>query len=381
MLGRIYVYKLKEMLRNRYVVGWNIFFPLVLATVFYLGFGNLISDDPDNFKTIEVGYVNTNQEESNFGKLLEELSKESDDEVQVLNLHQYSSKDAAVEAMNNEEVSGFYIEKDDSIETIIPKNGYESTTLNQIVREYENRYAVIEQVAKEHPENLQTAIDLASGELKVMKEHDFGNNTSPYLQYFFALIAMASLFSSWISTAMLEGMCANMTERGKRFECAPTSKLLAIAGCVLAGLSIQSVSNAVLVVYVQYVLKINLGAPFFNMILITTLGSALGISAGVLIGSFVKNERLLITIPLVFTMGCSFCSGLMWHQIRQVIESNCPILNKINPAALLVDCLYTRATYGKTDLYYQDIVIMSCMVIGCLVVSSIFLRRRNYGSL
>ena len=30
------------MLRNRYVVGWNIFFPLVLATVFYFGFGNHI---------------------------------------------------------------------------------------------------------------------------------------------------------------------------------------------------------------------------------------------------------------------------------------------------------------------------------------------------
>ncbi len=61
MFGRIYVYKLKEIIRNVYVVGWNVIFPIVLATAFYLGFGNLISDDPDSFKTINVGYVNTNQ--------------------------------------------------------------------------------------------------------------------------------------------------------------------------------------------------------------------------------------------------------------------------------------------------------------------------------
>ncbi|MDC7279016.1 ABC transporter permease [Butyrivibrio fibrisolvens] len=381
MFGRIYVYKLKEMLRNKYVVGWNIFFPLVLATVFYFGFGNLISDDPDNFKTINVGYVNTNQEETNFGMLLEEMSKVSDNRTKIVEVHEYSSKEEAAEAMNSEMISGFYVEDGDDISTYVLTNGYKATTLNEIVREYKNMYSVIEKVAQEHPENLQKAIDMVSNQMEIMKEHDFGTNTSPYLQYFFALIAMSSLFSSWISTAMLEGMCANMTETGKRFEVAPTNKLLAIAGCVMAGLTIQSVSNAVLVVYVQYILKINMGAPFINLVLITTLGSALGISAGVLIGSFIKNERLLVAVPLVFTMGCSFCSGLMWHQIRQIIESNCPILNRINPAALLVDCLYTRATYGKTDMYYQDILIMGCMVVGGLFVSSLFLRRRKYASI
>lgn len=381
MFGRIYVYKLKEMLRNKYVVGWNIFFPLVLATVFYFGFGNLISDDPDNFKTINVGYVNTNQEETNFGMLLEEMSKVNDNHTKIVEVHEYSSKEEAAEAMNSEMISGFYVEDGDDISTYVLTNGYKATTLNEIVREYKNMYSVIEKVAQEHPENLQKAIDMVSNQMEIMKEHDFGTHTSPYLQYFFALIAMSSLFSSWISTAMLEGMCANMTETGKRFEVAPTNKLLAIAGCVMAGLTIQSVSNAVLVVYVQYILKINMGTPFINLVLITTLGSALGISAGVLIGSFIKNERLLVAVPLVFTMGCSFCSGLMWHQIRQIIESNCPILNRINPAALLVDCLYTRATYGKTDMYYQDILIMGCMVVGGLFVSSLFLRRRKYASI
>ncbi|MBR4706699.1 MAG: ABC transporter permease, partial [Pseudobutyrivibrio sp.] len=151
MFGRIYVYKLKELIRNKYLVGWNFIFPIILATAFYLGFGNLISDDPDNFKTIDVGYVNTNQEETNFSKMLDELEKSTDSHEQVLNVHEYSSKAEAIKAMTEATVSGVYIEIDGEVETIVPKNGYESTTLNQIAREYENKLTLIETVAKDHP--------------------------------------------------------------------------------------------------------------------------------------------------------------------------------------------------------------------------------------
>ena len=143
----------------------------------------------------------------------------------------------------------------------------------------------------------------------------------------------------------------------------------------------QAVSNAIVVVYIEYVLKIKFGIPLWNVILITTLGSGLGISMGVLIGALVKNKRLFDIIPIVFSMTCSFCSGLMWDQIRQMIQANAPILNKINPAALLVDCLYTRTTYGIIDVYYQDIGIMSIMIIGALTISAVLLRRRRYVSL
>ena len=149
MFGRIYLYKLKELVRNRYLVGWNFIFPLVLATAFYLGFGNLIKDDPDTFKTLDVGYVNTNQVESNFSTMLDELSKTTSEHEQVLAVHEFDSKNAAMTAMKNEEINGIYIEADGDIETIVPYNGFRATTLNQIVREYENKLTLIETVAKD----------------------------------------------------------------------------------------------------------------------------------------------------------------------------------------------------------------------------------------
>lgn len=380
MFFRTFFYILKSIARNKILVGWNVLFPLVLATAFYLGFGNLIKEDPDTFQTIEVGYVTLTSEESYFEEVLDELSKETDDHVQVLSPHEYDSKEKAIEAMTEGKVEGVYL-IDDEIEAIVPKNGYTATTLNQIVREYDNNLNLISTIAKDYPENLQNVMDTITEDHSHLEEYSFGNNTSQYLQYFFALLAMASLFSSWISTSILMGLCANLSENGKRFECAPVNKLGSILAGILAGLTIQAASNAVAVIYIEYVLQIHFGIPLWNIILITTIGSAVGISIGVLFGAIIKKERLLFAVPLVFTMSCSFFSGLMWGQIKQLIQYHCPIINKLNPAALLTDALYVRATYGATDAYYQNILIMCCIILGCIMVSACFLRRRKYVSL
>jgi ABC-2 type transport system permease protein len=381
MFLRIFVYKIKELSRKYWLVGWNFVFPLVLATAFFLGFGNLINEDPDTLQTIDVGYVNQLDKSAGFEQVLKELSKENDEGTTLLNLHTYSSKDEAVEDMNSDIIFGFYLESQDGIETVVRSNSYVSTIMNEIVREYNNYTDVINDIAKKHPEKVPAAMDAISSNNSFISEHSFGQNTSQYLQYFYALLAMTSLFSSWISTSMLEGMCANMSERGKRVECSPASKFLSISAGILAGTLLQIVSNIIVVIYIQYILGINLGVPMGTMIILCSIGSGLGISAGTLMGSMIRNERLLVTVPLFFTMICSFFSGLMWGQIKQLLQYNCPIINKINPAALLTDAMYIRSTYGPTDEFYQDTFIMCLMIVGCLIVSTLFLRRRKYVSL
>ncbi|SFO24355.1 ABC-2 type transport system permease protein [Pseudobutyrivibrio sp. JW11] len=381
MFIRIFTYSLKNLSRKYWLVGWNFLFPLVLATAFFLGFGNLIKEDPDTFQTLEVGYVNELEESAGFDQVLEELSEENDEGTTVLNLHTYSSKDDAVKAMNNGDIKGFYLESEDGVETIIISNGYDSTIMNEIVREYDNYTDVITQIAKDHPEKVADAIEAITSENSFISEYNFGNETSQYIQYFYALLAMTSLFSSWISTAILDGMCANMSEMGKRVECTPTPKFMSITASLLAGVLLQIISNIIVVIYIQYILGINLGVPIGTMILLCTIGSALGISTGTLMGSVIRNQRLLVTVPLFFTMICSFFSGLMWGQIKQIIQYNCPIINKINPAALLTNAMYVRSTYGATAEFHQDVLIMCGMIVGCIIVASIFLRRRKYVSL
>ncbi|MCR4841904.1 MAG: ABC transporter permease [Eubacterium sp.] len=382
----MFLYKLKELSRVRWLIGWTFLFPLVLATAFYLGFGNLISDDPMNFSTIDVGYVNQNPEESTdtastFSAVLDELGEETDDHTKVLNVTVYETVEEATAALNDETIEGYYVEESDDISVFLAKNDVTSTTLTQILKEYKNYEMTIEQVAQDHPEAIESAVDTISENLEFLTGHDFGSGVSAYMQYFFALLAMASLYASWISTTLLQGMCANLSEGGKRFECAPVSKVTSIMAGTLAGTVLQTFSNAVVVCYIEYVLGLTFGAPLWNVILITTLGSALGIAAGNFIGALFKSSTLLTAVPLVFAMVCSFLSGLMVGNIKQIIEYNCPIVNRLNPAAVFTDCLYVLSTYGRTQAYYNDIVIMCVTIVTLLLLSALLLRRRNYDSI
>lgn len=383
MFGRIFYYKIKELMRSYWLIGWNFLFPLVLATAFYLGFGRMMADDPEFFHTIPVGYIvseDVTEENAAFLDVLAELTKEREDDVAVLKTTEYDDREAAIAAMNANRISGIYIIGAD-IETIVAKNSISASTLNQIVRTYENHATTLINIAKDHPESLQKAMDLLSEENTYIKEHTFQRETSAYMQYFYALLAMTALFSSWISTVILEGICANKSESGKRFEVSGAGKLSSIGAGLLAGLLLQCLSNTVVICYIEYVLKLSFGMPIWCVMLVTTLGSGVGISVGCLMGSLIKNPALLVVVPLAFSMVCSFFSGLMWGNIKQILEYHCPIVNRINPAALVTDCLYIRSTYGATPMYYQNLVILAAITVGAMLLSSLILRRRNYVSL
>lgn len=381
MFLRIFSYKIKQLIRMRWLVGWNFLFPLVLASAFYLGFGNMIKDDPNRLDTIEVAYVAGDGINSNFLSVIEGLSKETEDHGKILEITSFDSLEAASDALNKKDIEGIYYQHDDSIEVIVTENGLISTSLSQIVKSYQNYQASFEKILSEKPEEIDTLIASIDSNMSFLKKYDFKSGVSQYMQFFYALLAMSSLFSSWVSTAMMTSLCANLSECGKRFEIAPGHKLKAIFAGILAGTLLQTLSNTVVICYVEYCLGLHWGAPIYMIIAITSLASALGISVGTLIGSIFKNELALSMVPLAFTMTCSFFSGLMMGGIQQIIQNFCPILNKINPATVFTDSLYQLACYGKTSAYYQDLGIMVLMIAICLIISVLILRRRNYDSI
>lgn len=381
MFLRIFSYKIKQLIRMRWLVGWNFLFPLVLASAFYLGFGNMIKDDPNRLDTIEVAYVAGDGINSNFLSVIEGLSKETKDHGKILEVTSFDSLEAASDALNKKDIEGIYYQHDDNIEVIVTENGLISTSLSQIVKSYQNYQASFEKILSEKPEEIDTLIASVNSNMSFLKKYDFKSGVSQYMQFFYALLAMSSLFSSWVSTAMMTSLCANLSECGKRFELAPGHKLKAIFAGILAGTLLQTLSNTVVICYVEYCLGLHWGAPIYMVIAITSLASALGISVGTLIGSIFKKELALSMVPLAFTMTCSFFSGLMMGGIQQIIQNFCPILNKINPATVFTDSLYQLACYGKTSAYYQDLGIMVLMIAICLIISVLILRRRNYDSI
>ena len=88
-----YKYRLKCIVRDKSMMFWTLFFPIILAILFNLALGNIGS--ADNFKPINLAVVkNLSYEgEKEFTKVLDEVSDKKRDDV-VFNT-QYVSKNKA----------------------------------------------------------------------------------------------------------------------------------------------------------------------------------------------------------------------------------------------------------------------------------------------
>ncbi len=457
MFGHIFIYRIRELFRQKWCVGWNFLFPLVLATAFFVGFGNFIRN-VDILTTVDVAVVETQDDEmaSSFVDLVKKLdfmnvSVVDDEEAQELlkdgdvagilyapsftaNARQLLggiTRDKASSAADTLQISSDSDGNSSSIsaESIgnalqisagsngnallltedaeqtsywindptltVTENGVDQTILSQFLKSYianEKEMAMIITSASD-PSAIPTAIQKAAD--MMAKDMSFGSSDvslrytddgrgplSPYMHYFFALIAMASLFASWISTRILDETMANHSEIGKRNECAPVPRAVSLTASVLSGLVIQIISVTCLILYIQYILKLDFNAPLGYVILISAVCSATGIAFGVMFGALLGNHPAATTaVPLLFSMGCSFLSGLMVGNIQQLIQASAPWINRINPAALLTDGLDSLGSYGIGPAYWQDVLILLALTAAAIAVSSLILRRKNYASL
>ena len=394
MFLRVFSMKFKELIRNRSLTGWNFLFPLILSTAFYLGFGNMIHEDPDLFTGIPCGYVQSGSESPMeedavaFEQVLRSLDQTdagkettSENAQRLLKLKTYTNAKEAGKALKKGKIDGYYEEKDGEILLTVKENGKSSTILNQIRKEYTNNRLTVIHLMKEDSSKLAEVMHLLTDEQTFLRPYSFGEKTSAYMQYFFALLAMVALYGATTSVEMLKGMCASLSELGKRYECTPVRKLSSVFAGSLACLIIQSIGSFLIVMYIQYVLGLSFGAPLPAVMLVVVLGDAVGISLGMLVGAICKNESLLWVIPLGVAMTCSFLSGLMMGNLRQLIEQACPVINRINPAALITDALYVAATYGLNRTFYIDLLILAAMFLITVTGSALLLRRRKYASI
>ena len=76
MFWHLYKYHFKASIRNKSAIFWCFAFPLILASLFYFGFGNLLNDS-EELKAVPVAIVETKAAKGaeGFKQTAEELSK------------------------------------------------------------------------------------------------------------------------------------------------------------------------------------------------------------------------------------------------------------------------------------------------------------------
>ena len=388
MFWHIFISKLKEISRNKFTIGWNLLFPIVLASAFYIGFGSTIKGT-ETVTTVSVALVE--ESEGYFTDMLENISDEKEDLLDIKRIENY---DEAQELLQNGKVDGIYIVDGEDIRLEVTESDIHSTVLSSILKSYINYRGLFEEIIQEEThllmageisqEEFNTKIDSLSSylddDVAVIEPYTFKENPiSPYMNFYFALVAMACLYGSWLSSDIISGITPTGSEQGKRLGVSPVAKLTIILASSLAGLIVQGICNLLLVLFIEYVLGFTFGTGLLYVLLAVFGASLAGIASGILIGAvFAGKESITTGVSLAYSMTCSFLSGLMVSNMKAIIEKNIPIINKINPAALLTEALYSARTYGIGHDYYTSVLILIIEALIFMIIAGVILRRRDY---
>ena len=79
-------------------------------------------------------------------------------------------------------------------------------------------------------------------------------------------------------------------------------------------------------------------------------------------------------------LGC-FLSGMMGITMKYVVDTNAPIINKVNPVSMITDGFYSLYYYDTLERYFFNIVSLLIFSIVAIAISYRGLRRQKYDSI
>lgn len=368
-------YNIFVKLRNFNMTFWPLVFPLIMATLFYFAFGKLEEAD---FETVQTAVVTEKNADMVFLEFLDSMEKE---ESQLIAL-QEMPKEEALKALEEKQVSGiFYV--DDSPSLTVGGNGISESILQSLLESYENGKQTLEKVAQTHPEGMQAAVAQMNHYEELVDQVSLGGRTTDgNVQFFYALVAMACLYGSFIGFGAAITLQANLMPLAARRCVTPTHKLKLIVSEMLSSFILHFLNVVILLIYLRYVLQLDFQGQTKEMLLISLIGSMIGVSMGIFVGSIGKMaEGIKIGILLGISMVCSFLAGLMNAEMKYIVEQNAPVVNRINPAALISDAFYCINVYDDPARYSRNLMTLFIMCIVLIIASFLMVRRERYDSI
>ncbi|MDE6103474.1 MAG: ABC transporter permease, partial [Oscillospiraceae bacterium] len=228
------------------------------------------------------------------------------------------------------------------------------------------------------PQNLQYVIDTMSQEINCNESLSLSNgNMDTYIQYFYNLIAMAAFFGSVSGLYIAINNQGNLSAIAARKCISPTNKLTSITASLLASFVAQVICVSIGITYILFILKVDMGNKIPMVYLSGAVGSLTGVTMGFFIGSFGRlNQNVKMAISMSVTMLSCFLSGLMVGNMKTVIETYAPVVNRINPAALISDLFYCLNIYNDYRRYTEKFVTLLILSVVFTIGGFLLTRRK-----
>lgn len=375
-------YSLKSLIKNKGLLFWTFLFPLLMATLFNMAFGNWV--ESEKFESIDIAIIKNSYYEDNevAKRVFESISSGED---RVFNIT-YVSDDVALKLLNDDKITGYIKYYDGGSDITVKSNGISATIIKSVVDEIDTYNVMFNDLIEKE---LTSSFDIDKAVTEAInrieniqvktKDVSVKKLDIAVIEYY-SLLSMTCLYGGFIALTCISNSLASISSRGKRVEVAPTKKSVIILSSLLSSFIVQMIGALLLLAYLKLI-GVNLYANVLGLMVVTVLGVLAGIALGLLISVVNnKNEGVKFGIVIAVSMACSVLAGLTGVSLKYVVDSNFPIINKINPAAMITDGLYA--------LYYEDIsrfnynmISLIIFVVVLVLISVVSLRRKKYDSI
>lgn len=377
MFFREFKYALLTLLRSKELIFWTLVFPFALCTFMYMAFGNLF-ETTEKFDPIPTAIVQKGDNPA-FAVMLGEISAKGDDQLLIAN---YTGEEQAEKLLDEEEIDGIiYIDKKMSLK--VKDNGMNQTILQMVLKQFAQYEKLLTDVGQKNPEQVMKVAESLQNQVNYFaEENETEGNQDNVINYFYAIFAMTCLFASFAGCDIILRLQANMSPLGQRRNVAGMGKMKMLLADFAASELVQFVLVCLLLLYMRFVLGLNIGDRYGAILLILFAGTSFGIMFGILVGTLPRlgeggKMGILVSVNLLF---CCM-SDLMVSGIKDFIEHHIPVLNDINPAALVTDAFYALSVYDTYGRFITDFLWLAGLTVLCAVACFFIVRRNRYASL
>lgn len=387
-------------LREKAMVFWTLAFPLLLGLFFYFGLGGM--DDASAFSPIPVAVLEpdggTEEETDGFSAFLEGISGE------LIEPQYGMTEEEAQAALRDGELLGIFDYTDGGPALILGKSGLEESILEALLDGYEQQEAVLfdiqesfrqaagetegadaaairQETARKLQELTEAASEGAGG--SVAEVSLGGREVSSTAPYYFALAAMACLYMCFLGETAARRMQANLSPEGRRITLSPVHRLRMALSNGFSAYVVALMNMAVILVFLTVVFRgIDISAHSGYAVLTCMMGCLIGVTFGILVESIGKWSQNMKTAVLIgSSIFCAFLAGLMITGMKDLVEKHAPMINRINPAALIADSFYCIAVYDDMGRLGMNLLLMGAESLIFLLGSWLMTRRVRYDSL
>lgn len=383
-----FIYEIKRVLRQKEELFWVLLFPMILGTMFHFAFDNL-NNTTENFHTIPAAVCyeeGANQQA--FRQVLHTLCEESDPPFLQITETDW---DSAVQLLQNHTVRGIFLVGEEVSLTCTPSDeantnqtlAMEQSILEAFLHEYAASSRAVPAILTQAPSASDDVLGLAASNISYGSSLTLGaGNMDSIVQYFYNLIAMACLFTSFAGSYVAIRNQANLSDVGARKCVSPSGKAVSIAAQLLSGILIQFACIMVNILYLVYVLRVDFGTSLPLLFFTALAGCIAGVTFGFFIGSIgLLNEAAKMGILICVSLLCCFLSGLMVGNMRLLVEQLCPLFNDINPAVRISDSFLTLNIYGPNSRYFGNLCSLLLTAALFTAAGCLMIRRKTYARL